>query len=81
MATVLKSILLAVYLIVCIVVILITTFQNKDNNNPIEDSYENPRFEKNKSRTKTGKLEKNTIIFGIAFGVLSVVTGIVYIIF
>ena len=37
MATILKNILLAVYLIVCVIVILITTFQNKDNNNPIED--------------------------------------------
>lgn len=79
MTTVLKNILLVVYIIVCIALILITTFQSKDNNNPIEDSYDNPRFEKNKGRTKTGKVQKNTVIIGIIFGVLTVVTGIVYV--
>ncbi len=78
--TVVKNILLVVYVIICIALILITTFQSKDNNNSVEDTYENPRFnkyyEKNKSRTKTGKLQKNTIILEIVFTVLTIVTGV-----
>ena len=49
----------------------------------IEDASENPRankyYEKNKSRTKTGKIQKNTIILGIIFAILSVVLGIMYV--
>lgn len=83
MTAVLKNILLVVYIIVCIVLILVTTFQTKDSDNPIEDTYENPKYnnfyEKNKSRTKTGRVQKNTIILGVVFGVLTVITGIAYI--
>lgn len=77
-----KNILLVVYIIVCVALIFITTFQSKDNSNSAEDTYEGPRgnkyFEKNKSRTRTGKVQKNTIIMGVVFAVLSVVTGIVF---
>ena len=44
----LKNVLLVVYIIVCIVLIIITTMQSKDNEKSIDDTYENPRFEKNK---------------------------------
>ena len=75
-----KNILLVVYIIVCVALIFITTFQSKDNSNSAEDTYEGPRgnkyFEKNKSRTRTGKVQKN--IIGVVFAVLSVVTGIVF---
>ena len=77
-----KTILLVIYVIVAIALILITTFQAKDNTESIEDTYENPRankyFEKNKSRTKSGKIQKNTIVLGVVFSVLSVVTTILY---
>ena len=77
-----KNILLVIYIIVCIALILITTFQTKDNNNSAEDTYENPSsnkyYQKNRGRTKTGKVQKNTIILGILFAVLSVVTTAVF---
>lgn len=73
-----KKILLVVYFIVCIVLILITTFQTKDNTNSIEDTYENPRankyFEKNKGRTKAGKVQRRTIICGVVFVILTIIT-------
>lgn len=79
-----KYILLTVYIVVCIALIIITTFQSKDSSNSAEDTYENPRankyFEKNKSRTKAGKAQKNTIIIGSIFAVLSIVTVIVFVI-
>lgn len=78
---VLKYILLAVYMIVCVALILITTFQVKDNEKSIEDTYENPRankyFEKNKSRTKAGRVQKRTFIAGTLFVVLTIITTVI----
>lgn len=78
-----KNILIVIYLIVCVALILTTVMQNKDSRNSMEDVAENPRankyFEKNKSRTKSGKKQKNTIILGALFAVLTVVLGIIYV--
>ena len=75
-----KKILLIVYIIICVALILITTFQTKDSANSIEDTYENPHankyFEKNKSRTKAGN-----IICGILFAIATVATTAVCYIF
>lgn len=73
----LKNVLLVVYIIVCIVLVLITTMQSKDNEKAVDDTYENPRFEKNKSRTKAGKLQKRTIIVSVLFGILTIATTLV----
>ena len=64
--TVVKYILLAIYIIVCIALILVTTFQSKDNSN--------------KGRTKSGKAQRNTIILGTIFIILSIITVIVFVI-
>ena len=81
--TVVKYILLGIYIVVCIALILITTFQSKDNNNSAEDTYENPStnkyYQRNKGRTKTGKVQRNTIVLGVTFAILSVVTAIVFV--
>ena len=81
---VVKYIILAIYIVVCIALILITTFQSKDNNNSAEDTYENPStnkyYQKNKGRTKSGKVQKNTIILGVTFAILSIITVILFVI-
>lgn len=78
-----KNIITVVYLIVCAVLIIMTLLQNKENNNSMEDIAENPRankyFDKNKSRTKTGRIQKNTIIVGVIFAILTIVLGILYV--
>lgn len=78
---ILKNILIIVYIIVCIALILITTFQVKDSEKSADDTYENPRankyFEKNKSRTKAGRIQKRTIIVAVLFAVLTVATTFV----
>ena len=78
-----RNILIVIYIIVCGALILTTVLQSKDSRNMVEDASENPRankyYEKNKSRTKTGKIQKNTIILGIIFAILSVVLGIMYV--
>lgn len=80
-----KKILLIVYIIICVVLILITTFQTKDSANSIEDTYENPHankyFEKNKSRTKAGRVQKRTIICSVVFVIATIVTTAVCYIF
>lgn len=78
-----KYILIGLYFIVCVALIITTILQTKDSKNSIEDIAENPRankyFDKNKSRTKTGKMQKNTIVLGVIFGVLTIVLGIIYV--
>ena len=81
--TVLKYILLAIYIVISIALILITTFQTKDSNNSAEDTYENPSsnkyYQKNKGRTKTGKTQRNTIVLGVLFAIFSIVTSILFV--
>ena len=77
-----KNILTVIYLIVCVALIIITLLQNKDRNS-MEDIAENPNAnklnEKTKGRTKGGKVQRNTIIIGIIFAVLTIALGIVYV--
>ncbi len=80
--TTLKYIVLAIYMVVCVAVIIIATVQTKDTNNPAEaltGSSTSNFYEKNKGRTKEGKLKRSTIMLGIVFIVLSVVLGILYV--
>ncbi len=81
--TTLKNIVLAIYIVICIAVIIIATIQTKDSNGPSEamtGSSTGNFYEKNKGRTKEGKLKRLTIILGIAFIILSVALGVLYVI-
>lgn len=78
-----RNIILAIYLIVCIALIIVATIQTKDNDGAsgtITGSSTNNFYEKNKGRTKEGKLKRLTIILGILFVVLAIVLGILYVI-
>ena len=79
---ILKNILLVIYIIIAVLLILVTTFQAKDNTESIEDTYENPRankqFDKVKGRTKQGKIQRNTIILGVTFTVLTIIVTILF---
>ena len=79
----LKYILVVVYIINCLAVIIITMMQNKDDNGAsgtIVGSSTNHFYEKNKGRTREGKLKKWTIILGVTFLILTIALGIVYVI-
>ena len=81
--TVLKYIILAIYVIICIALIIMATIQTKDSSGAsgaITGSSTNNFFDQNKGRTKEGKLKKWTIILGILFGVLSIVLGILFVV-
>lgn len=80
---ILRNIVLVIYLIVCVVLIIVATMQTKDSqgaSGTITGSTTNNFFEKNKGRTKEGRLKRITIILGIVFVVLAVVLGILYVI-
>ena len=78
-----KGILIAVYIIVAIILIILTLMQTKDDAglaSTITGSSTNNFYEKNKGRTKEGKLKRWTIILSIVFAVLTIALGIVYMI-
>lgn len=80
---ILKYIVLAIYLVVCIALIIIATIQTKDSqgaSGTIMGSSTSNFYEKNKGRTKEGLLKRLTIILGVVFAILSIVLGILYVI-
>jgi len=80
--TVVKYILIAIDIVVCLAMIIITTMQTKDTqgaSGTITGSTTNNFYEKNKGRTREGMLKRWTIILGVIFAILSVAIGIVYV--
>ena len=79
---VLKYIVLAIYVIICIALIVVATIQTKDANGASEaimGSSTNNFYEKNKGRTKEGKMKRITIILGVAFIVVTIGLGVLYV--
>lgn len=78
-----KNIVVVLYIIVCVALIILATIQAKDSqgaSGAITGSTTNNFYEKNKGRTKEGKLKRWTIILSIVFAVLTIALGIVYMI-
>ena len=76
---ILRNILTVVYVINCLVLIVICLMQSKDDegaSGAIVGGSSSSFYEKNKGRTKEGKLKRLTIILGITFVVLTIVLGI-----
>ena len=74
-------ILIALYVINCIALLIVTMMQNKDNSGAsgtIVGSSTNSFYEKNKGKTHEGRIKRWTIILGILFLVLTIVLGIVF---
>ena len=80
---VLKYIMIAIYLVICLILIFLVMRQNRDSqgaSGTITGSSTSNFYEKNKTRTREGKLKKWTIIMGIVFIVFTIILGIVYMI-
>ena len=80
---IIKNILVVIYVIVCLALIILALMQSKEDagmSETITGSSTNNFYEKNKGRTKEGKLKKWTIILGILFAVLTVVVSILYVV-
>ena len=78
-----KYILIAVYLVVCLALVVLIMKQSKEDSGAsgtIVGASANNFYEKNKGRTKEGKLKRWKIILSIVFAVLTIALGIVYMI-
>ena len=77
-----KYVLMGLYIINCLALIIIAMLQSKEDtgaSGAITGSSTNNFYEKNKGRTKEGKLKKWTIRLGILFGILTIALGIIYV--
>ncbi len=78
---VLRVILVVIYVIVCLSLIVLALMQSSDDegaSSTIVGGSSSSFYEKNKGRTKEGRLKKWTIILAIIFIVFNMALGIVY---
>ena len=78
---ILKNIITVVYVINCLVLIVICLMQSKEDegaSGAIVGGSSSSFYEKNKGRTREGKLKRWTIILAILFVLLTLVLGILY---
>lgn len=76
-----KIILIILDIILALGVVVLTMLQNKDDQGmsaTITGASANNFLDKNKGRTREGKLKRMTIIFAIAFAVVTIALNIVY---
>ena len=76
-----RTILTVVYFIIALAVIILALIQTKDDggvSSTITGSSTNNFYEKNKGKTKEGKLKRWTIILAVIFVVLTLVLGVLY---
>ena len=79
---VVKIILIVVDFILCFALTILAMMQSKDDaglSSTITGSSTNNFFEKNKGRTREGKLKRWTIISGVAFVLVTIALSIIYI--
>ncbi len=78
---ILKTVITIIYVINCLILVVICLMQSKEDegaSGAIVGGNSSSFYEKNKGRTKEGRLKKWTIILGILFVILTIVLGIVY---
>ena len=68
---VIRTILTVIYFIIALIVTVLAFIQSTGSSS-------SNFYEKNKTRTKAGKLKKWTVIFAVIFTVLTIVLGILY---
>ncbi len=76
-----RNIIIVVYFIVAIAIIILAMMQSKEDSglsSTITGSSTNNFYEKNKGRTKEGKLKRWTVILSIIFAILTIALGILY---
>jgi len=76
-----KTLLIVIYWIVAVVLTILTLTQSKEDagaSGTIVGGSSDSFYDKNKGRTKEGKMKRLTIILGVAFIILAIVLGIFY---
>ena len=79
--TIVKNIVMVLYIIICIVLIILATAQAKDSqgaSGAITGSSTNNFYEKNKGRTREGALKKATVALGVLFAIGTVGLSFLY---
>ena len=80
---ILRNIITIIYLVLSLTLIVVATMQTKDSDGAsgtITGSSTSNFYEKNRGRTREGKLKRLTIILSVLFVVLSVALGIMYVV-
>ena len=80
---ILKYVVLGIYLIICVALIIVATIQTKESqgaSGTITGAGTNNFYEKNKGRTKEGRLKRITILLGVLFVIFAILLGILYVI-
>ena len=78
-----KNILIAIYIVVCLVLVVLITKQSKEDSGAsgtVMGASASNFYEKNKGKTREGKLKKTTITLAVVFVVLNIALGILYVI-
>lgn len=78
---IIRTVITVVYFIVAIAIIILALMQTKEDSglsSTITGSSTNNFYEKNKGRTKEGKLKRWTVILSIIFAILTITLGILY---
>ncbi len=76
---VIKTLVTVIYFINALVVIILALIQSKEDeglSSTITGSSTSNFYDKNKTRTKTGKQKKWTIILSVVFVILTIILGI-----
>ncbi len=74
--------LIGIYAVVCLALIIVAMMQSKEDgglSSTMTGSSSSNFYEKNKGRTKEGKLKRWTIILGVIFAILTIALSIVYV--
>lgn len=77
-----KNILIAIYIVICLALIVLITKQSKDDSGAsgtVMGASASNFYEKNKGKTREGKMKKITIILAVVFVVLNIALGIMYV--
>ncbi len=78
-----KNIVIVIYLIVCVALVILITKQSKEDSGAsgtVMGASASNFYEKNKGKTKEGKMKRITIMLAVVFAVLTVALGIIYVI-
>jgi len=78
-----KNIIIVIYLIVCLALIILITKQSKEDggaSGTVMGASASNFYEKNKGKTREGKIKNATKILAVVFVVLNIALGIFYVV-
>ena len=77
------NIIKVIYIIVCLILVVLVLMQSKEDSGAsgtIMGTSASNFYEKNKGRTREGRLKSSTIVLMVVFAILTVGLGILYLV-